>query len=216
MRHNAHFRAYELLASRLSSSLDVSQCDKKRSNTLLTISGATHIIPASFVLSQISPLWLSPCHVDTYNNWSRDRSHREQHFTWSATLSLKLWCLNYNSHVMHLISPSTIDVILVSVLSNVPLSSWSPFSELNIMQLILRSSPKVLNRHGSYLVPRCCMYITFLSLEARRFNKGELTLWRFIDIFCALRLREPYHASPCSISLYKFNSWIFDVSQVFH
>ena len=47
--------------------------------------------------------------------------------------------------------------------------------------------------------------------EARISNKGELTLWRFIDIFCALRLREPYHASPCSIGLYMFNSWIFDI-----
>ena len=55
---------------------------------------------------------------------------------------------------------------------------------------------------------------TFSSLEARLSNKGELTLWRFIDIFCALRLREPYHASPCSISLYMFNSRIFDIRQV--
>ena len=55
---------------------------------------------------------------------------------------------------------------------------------------------------------------TFSSLEARLSNKGELTLWRFIDIFCALRLRESYHASPCSISLYMFNSRIFDICQV--
>ena len=30
MRHKAHFCAYELLASRLSTLLDVSQCDKKK------------------------------------------------------------------------------------------------------------------------------------------------------------------------------------------
>ena len=55
---------------------------------------------------------------------------------------------------------------------------------------------------------------TFSSLEARLSNKGELTLWRFIDIFCALRLREPCHASPCWISLYIIDSWIFHICQV--
>ena len=52
MRHKAHFCAYELLASRLSSLLDVSQCDKKRSNTLLTVSALGLLKPISFRVVQ--------------------------------------------------------------------------------------------------------------------------------------------------------------------
>lgn len=179
MRHKAHFCAHELLASWLSSLLDVSQCDKKRSNTLLTISALGVLKPISFqrlscCLRQKSPAYKEDhwhhCHPwgmqiavtsDTCK-WSRVRSNRNnilliKQSADQATLSLKLWWLNYNSHVMHLIGPWTNFVIWVSLFFNVPLSSWSPFSELNDMQLILRLSLKVLNIHGSYLVPRCCI-----------------------------------------------------------
>ena len=179
MRHQAHFCTYELLASWVSSLLDVSQCDDKRSNTLLTISALGVLKPISFQHPSCclryrfydwtkSPAYKEDhwhhCHPwgmqiaitsDTCK-WSRVRSNRNnilliKQSADQATLSLKLWWLNYNSHVMYLIGPWTNFVIWVSLFFNVPPSSWSPFSELNVMQLILRLSLKVLNIHGSYL-----------------------------------------------------------------
>ena len=74
MRHKAHFCAYELLASRLSSLLDVSQCDKKRSNTLLTISALGVLKPISFQR-------LSCCLRYRFYDWTKSPAPGHQHAT---------------------------------------------------------------------------------------------------------------------------------------